>query len=330
VFVVAPLDLRALHLRYRAQRKTLPTVGPFPLWETVPLQRHPTSAVRTASNDNQWPNTSAAGARGESIVRVFRSLWAYRGFILGSVKRDFQSKYQNSILGIAWTVINPLAMIIVYTVIFSQVMRAKLPGAQGGFAYSIYLCSGVLTWGFFAEIVTRSQLVFLENANLLKKLNFPRLCLPIITIINALINFSIVFGLFTGFLVVSGTFPGWSYLALAPVLLILIALSAGLGITLGVLHVFFRDVGYLFNVVLQFWFWFTPVVYPATILPDFARKLLILNPMAGLVAACQRILLAKQWPDWISLAPAALVALFLCLFSWRLFHRRSGELVDEL
>jgi lipopolysaccharide transport system permease protein len=270
------------------------------------------------------------GAPGESIVRVFRNLWAYRGFILGSVKRDFQLKYRNSMLGIAWTVINPLAMIVVYTVIFSQVMRAKLPGAQGGFAYSIYLCAGVLTWGFFAEIVTRSQMVFLENANLLKKLNFPRLCLPMITIINALINFSIVFGLFTGFLIVSGTFPGWSYLALAPVLVILVALSAGLGIALGVLHVFFRDVGHLFNVILQFWFWFTPVVYPATILPDFARKLLILNPMAGLVGACQRILLAGQWPDWTSLAPAALVAVCLCLFSWRLFQQRSGELVDEL
>lgn len=263
-------------------------------------------------------------------MKVFRNLWAYRGFILGSVKRDFQSKYRNSLLGIAWTVINPLAMIVVYTVIFSHVMRARLPGVQGGFAYSIYLCSGVLSWGFFAEIVNRSQMVFLENANLLKKLSFPRMCLPMITIINASINFGIVFGLFTGFLVVSGTFPGWSYLALAPVLLILISLSAGLGIALGVLHVFFRDVGHLFSVILQFWFWFTPIVYPVTILPDVARRLLVLNPMAGIVAACQQILLAGQWPDWISLAPAALMALGLCLFSWHLFRQRSGELVDEL
>jgi lipopolysaccharide transport system permease protein len=104
-------------------------------------------------------------------------LWAYRGFILGSVNREFQLKYRNSLLGAAWTVINPLAMIVVYTVIFSQVMRAKLPGVDHGFAYSIYLCAGSLTWGLFAEIVGRGQNIFIENANLLKKISFPRMCL---------------------------------------------------------------------------------------------------------------------------------------------------------
>src|SRR5450631_298974 len=121
---------------------------------------------------------------------MLKPLWAYRGFILGSVKREFQIKYRNSLLGAAWTILNPLAMILVYTVIFSQVMRAKLPGVDSSFAYSIYLCSGVLTWGLFAEISGRAQTVFLENANLIKKINFPRLCLPVVVVLNALINFS--------------------------------------------------------------------------------------------------------------------------------------------
>ena len=99
---------------------------------------------------------------------IFKALWAYRGFILGSVKREFQSKYRNSLLGAAWTILNPLAMIVVYTVIFAQVMRAKLPGVDSTFAYSIYLCAGVLTWGLFAEIAGRAQGIFLEHANLLK------------------------------------------------------------------------------------------------------------------------------------------------------------------
>ena len=103
---------------------------------------------------------------------ILKNLWAYRGFISGSVKREFQMKYRNSMLGAAWTVINPLAMIVVYTVIFSQIMRMRLPGAESNFAYSVYLCAGVLTWGFFAEIVNRSQTVFIENANMLKKLSF--------------------------------------------------------------------------------------------------------------------------------------------------------------
>jgi len=202
---------------------------------------------------------------------MLKSLWAYRGFIIGSVKREFQPKYRNSLLGAAWTVLNPLAMIIVYTVIFSQIMRAKLPGIDSTFAYSIYLCAGVLTWGLFAEIAGRAQNTFLEHANLLKKLSFPRLCLPVTVVANALLNFAIVFGLFSVFLLISGNFPGLVYLALVPVLMILIAFAIGLGITLGVLNVFFRDVGQFFGIVIQFWFWLTPIVYPISILPECAR-----------------------------------------------------------
>ena len=105
---------------------------------------------------------------------MLRALWSYRGFILGSIKREFQAKYRNSLVGSAWAVFNPLAMIVVYTVVFAEVMRTRLPGVDGTFAYSIFLCAGILTWGLFAEIVGRGQSVFIENANLLKKLNFPR------------------------------------------------------------------------------------------------------------------------------------------------------------
>jgi lipopolysaccharide transport system permease protein len=138
------------------------------------------------------------------VLGRLRNIAAYRGFIAGSVKREFQSKYRNSILGALWTVLNPLAMIIVYTVIFSQVMRNRLPGAGSAYAYSIYLCAGVLTWNLFTEIATKGQSVFIDNAGLIKKLNFPRLCLPIIVVLNALLNFGIIFGLFTLFLLVSG------------------------------------------------------------------------------------------------------------------------------
>ena len=233
-------------------------------------------------------------------------------------------------LGAAWTVINPLALIVVYTVIFSQVMQAKLPGANGSFAYSVYLCSGLLTWGLFAEIVTRAQTVFLENSNLLKKLSFPRICLIIITVLNALFNFSIIFGLFTVFLIISGNFPGLIFFALIPVLMVLILFSAGLGIILGVLNVFFRDVGQLFGIVLQFWFWFTPILYPVSVLPDFARSFQTFNPMAGITAACHQILVYGKRPDWGTLSLIAFLAVLLCIFSWRLFRKRSGEMVDEL
>ncbi|MGZ5799664.1 MAG: ABC transporter permease [Burkholderiaceae bacterium] len=264
------------------------------------------------------------------IISRLRHLYQYKGFILGSVKREFQSKYQNSLLGAAWTVLNPLAMIIVYTVIFSQIMRAKLPGIDSTFAYSIYLCAGVLTWGLFAEIVTRAQNTFLEHANLLKKLSFPRLCLPVIVVANALLNFSIVFGLFSIFLLSSGNFPGLVYLALLPVFAILVAFAIGLGISLGVLNVFFRDVGQFFGIVIQFWFWLTPIVYPVSILPEVVRSLMSYNPLAALMAACQDILVTGQWPVWQSLWPVTLLAIALCAFGMRLFSRHAGEMVDEL
>jgi lipopolysaccharide transport system permease protein len=261
---------------------------------------------------------------------MLKALWSYRGFITGSVKREFQSRYRNSLLGAAWTVLNPLAMVVIYTVIFSQVMRAKLPGVDTTFAYSIYLCAGVLTWGLFAEIVGRGQSVFLEHANLIKKLSFPRICLPVIVILNAGLNFAIIFGLFTMFLLLSGNFPGWPYLAIFPVLVVQILFSIGLAIIVGVLNVFFRDVGHLFGVFLQFWFWGTPVVYPAAILPEKVQSLMALNPMYSFVSAYQGILVSGAWPRWLDLLPMTVVSSVLCIFAVRLYRKRSGEMVDEL
>lgn len=261
---------------------------------------------------------------------ALRALWIYRGFILGSVKREFQIKYTNSLLGISWTVIQPLAMIVVYTVIFSQIMKAKLPGVDSTFAYSIYLCAGVIAWGYFAEIVGRAQTLFIDNGNLLKKLSFPRLCLPITLVLNATLNFAIIYGLFVAFLIVTAEFPGWAFLALFPVLLIQVMFATGLGMVLGVLNVFFRDVGQLFSVILQFWFWLTPIVYPANILPQAVQSAMKFNPMAPLMGAYQSIMVHGEFPDWSSLIYTLAVSLLLCFLGFRLFRRHAGELVDEL
>jgi lipopolysaccharide transport system permease protein len=263
-------------------------------------------------------------------MSMLRALWNYRGFIVGSVKREFQTRYQNSLLGAAWNVLNPLSMIVVYTVIFSEIMKTRLPHIEGKFAFSIYLCSGLLTWGLFSETVTRAMGVFIENANLLKKLSFPRLCLPVIVVANSLLNFSIIFGIFIVFLVATGSFPGWPFLALIPLLLIQIVFSVGLGISLGILNVFFRDVGQFFGIFISFWFWFTPIAYPVTILPDFAQTLMRFNPMARMVNAYQDVLVAQSWPNWYSLWPVLVLGLLLCAWGFQMFRRRVGEMVDEL
>ena len=172
--------------------------------------------------------------------------------------------------------------------------------------------------------------MFLEHANLIKKLSFPRICLPIIVVLNALVNFTIVFGLFTLFLVVTGSFPGWSYLALLPVLLAQILFAVGLGMVLGVLNVFFRDVGQFFGILLQFWFWFTPIVYVATALPPRIGHLMNFNPMAAVVQAYQGILVQGQMPHWPTLLPVTLLGLAACVLGMRMFRKRAGEMVDEL
>ena len=265
-----------------------------------------------------------------SIKGRLLALWVYRDFVSGSVKREFQSKYQNSMLGAAWTVINPLAMILVYTVIFSQLMQTKLPGVIHGFAYSIYLCSGILTWGLFAEIVSRGQNIFIDNANLIKKINFPRLSLPIIMVIGALLNFWIIFGLFLATLLILGQWPGWPVLGMVPVLIVQLVFSIGLGVSIGVLNVFFRDIGQFFGIALQFWFWLTPIVYPITVLPNQIKAVMSINPMYPLIAAYQGILTFGYWPDWSTLIYPLLLGVGLCFVGLRMFQQHSGEMVDEL
>ncbi len=261
---------------------------------------------------------------------LLRAAWGYRGFIYGSDKREFQSRYRNSLLGALWNIINPLAMIIVYTVIFSQLMRARLAGVDNNLAYGIYLCAGLLTWGFFQEMIARGQSVFLDNGNMLKKLSFPRITLPIISVLSSLVNFSIIFALFIGFLLVTGNAPNLSILAIFPLILLQIVFAMSLGIILGVLNVFFRDVGQFMSVVLQFWFWFTPIIYPLSIAPKAVQKWIELNPMTAVAQAYQGIFVYGVWPNWHSLWPTCAIALILFAVALRLFRKRAGEIVDEL
>lgn len=264
------------------------------------------------------------------MIQLLQPLWSYRSFIVGSVRREFQARYRNSLLGATWAVLSPLVMIFVYTIIFSQIMRARLPGVDNNLGYGIYLCVGIITWGLFADITSRALNVFIEHASMLKKLSFPRLTLPTVVVCSAWMNFLIIFSLFLLFLLVSGNLPGWPLLALLPLLLLQTLFAISLGVTLGVLNVFFRDVGQLFGVVLQLWFWFTPIVYPVNILPEALRSLMVLNPMASLIGGYQSVLVYNQWPDWSSLWLPALLAVLLGLLGLRLFRRRVGEMVDEL
>lgn len=261
---------------------------------------------------------------------MLANLWRYRSFILGMVKREFQARYLGSVLGSAWAVLSPLAMILIYIVVFGRVMRARLSGLDDGMAYGIFLCAGVLTWTLFTETINRCVTVFIEQANLLKKMSFPRATLPAIVLCSATLNFGIVFGVLLAFLAVTGRFPGWPLVAMVPLLLLQQALALGLGVSLGVVNVFFRDVGHMVMIGLQFWFWLTPIVYPVDILSERTRSLIAWNPVTQLVTAYQEIIVKGLWPEWSSFALPLVIAGSLLALALLSFRRLSGEMVDYL
>lgn len=265
---------------------------------------------------------------------MLEALWVFRGFVLGMVAREFRGRYLGSLLGGFWAILTPLATILIYLVVFSAVMRGKLPGAAGergdALSYGLFLCTGILIWGFFAEVVGRCQTVFVESANLLKKMSFPRITLPVIVLLTAILNFAVVAVLFVLLLVGVGRFPGAAMLAFLPLLAVQQGFAVGLGILLGTLHVFFRDVGQAWTVLLNLWFWTTPIVYPVAILPEELRSLLAWNPLLPLFLSYQEIVLENTWPDPRELWLPALVAVLFLALGLFVFRRLSGEMVDEL
>lgn len=265
------------------------------------------------------------------MKQLARALWRYRGFILGSVRRDFEVRYVRSVFGFLWAIIEPLSMILVYTFIFSKVMRAKLPGTTDGWAYSIYLCAGILTWGFFIETLNRCQTLFLDQANLLKKSSFPRMTLPVIVLMSATINFVIIFAILCVFLVLVHRFPGWYILWFVPLLMIEQGFAMGLGMVTGTLNVFFRDIGKAIGVALNFWFWVTPIVYPESIIPKWMQNTLLhWNPLVALTIGFQSILLRHPLPALSSFYMPTIVAVVFLGFGYYTFLRLSDDLVDEL
>lgn len=245
--------------------------------------------------------------------------------------REFHGKYRESLLGAFWSIANPLAMILIYTLVMGQLMRPTLPGYEKTpFAFPIYLCAGVITWNFFSEVVSRLNSVFIDNGNLIKKSNFPRICLPAIAVASSFLNFAIVMAIYLIFLALIGYWPGLPLLALLPLLVLQTIFAVGLGVLLGTLNVFFRDVGQLTAIVLQFWFWLTPIIYTIGALPERARPIIQANPMTPLMQNYQQIFLTHNWPTWPPLLNLTIISALLLLLAGWFFLARVGELVDEL
>jgi lipopolysaccharide transport system permease protein len=266
----------------------------------------------------------------DALIGPLRGVWQYRGLVAGLVRRDLQMRSLRAIWGSAWMVIQPAIQIAIYTLVFSQVLAAKLPGNADPFAYSLYLCAGVLPWGWFTEMIGRSQTLFVEQAALMKAIRFPRTTLPTALAISTGIHFAIVVAIFLVVLAAVGHWPGMPLLGALPLLAIWAALAIGIGILCGTLNVFFRDVGYAVGIALQFWFWLTPIVYPIAIVPDALRPALAWNPLLPLVAGLQRIVVEKQWPLWDGVPVSAAFAVVVAAIGLLTFRALASDLLDEL
>ena len=261
---------------------------------------------------------------------MFRSLWQYRYFVSSSIRNELVSRFTRSKLGGVWMIINPLAQVAIYALILGNVLAAKLPGIDNKHAYPIYLMSGLLAWTLFSEIIGRCLNLFIEQGNLMKKMQFPRITLPAIVVGSNLLNNALLFISMLGIFALLGHHFSIAMLWLMPLTVILTGFALGIGLALGVTNVFVRDLGHAVPILLQVWFWFTPIVYPATIIPEDYRHWMAFNPIYHFTTAYQDILVYGRPPEVGGIVIIGVSSLLLLLLSLFLFRRSSEEMVDVL
>ena len=261
---------------------------------------------------------------------MIATIWHYRGFIFGSIKNEFLTQFASSRLGGLWMILNPLAQVAIYALVLSEVLSAKMPGLHSSFGYAIYLMAGMLGWSLFNELVGRCLNVFIDNAGLIKKLSFPRISLPLIAAGSTLVTNVLLFVAMFVVFVLMGHWPSPALLWLPLLTALTVALALGLGLLIGVVNVFIRDLGQIMGIVLQFWFWLTPVVYTARMLPKSYQNILQINPMTSVVEAYHAVLVYGQSPDLEPLAYPLLLAALLLALSWRVYHQAAEDMADVL
>ncbi|MBN7138028.1 ABC transporter [Lysobacter enzymogenes] len=261
---------------------------------------------------------------------LFLAIWRYRYFIASSVRNELRVRFIRSKLGGLWMVIHPLMQVLIFALILSEVLAAKLPGIDNKYAYALYLMAGMMSWNLFAETIGRCLTLFVDSGNLMKKMAFPRICLPLIAagtlLVNNLLLLAAVFAVFAAL----GHYPGAEALWLPVLIALNLLLAMALGLVLGVFNVFMRDVGQVVPVILQALFWLTPVVYSITVLPQAYQAWFKLNPLYPLVTSYQNVLVFNKPPLWTELGWMALVAVGVAILALFLFRKASPEMVDVL
>lgn len=250
-------------------------------------------------------------------------LWAYRELLFFLTWRDIRVRYKQAVLGMGWVVLQPLLMTLVFTVFLGVIVRVPSDNVP----YPLFAYSGLLLWTFFSGAISGSGNSLIGNTHLITKVYFPRLLIPLASILARMVDLLVALIMLIGLMIYyrAGVSTG---LLMAPLLIVLLALLAlGLGMWTSALNVKYRDVGLALPVFIQLWMFVSPVVYPLTLVPERWRLLYSLNPLVGIIEGFRAALFGKSF-NWPALGISTIVTLALLLYAGFVFKRREKTFAD--
>jgi lipopolysaccharide transport system permease protein len=260
-----------------------------------------------------------------SAASDLRELWQYRDLLYFLTRRDVAVRYKQTVLGCLWAILQPLSTMVVFAVFLGAL--AGVP--SDGIPYPVFAYLGLLPWTYTAGAIARSGASMVANAHVLTRVYFPRLLVPISATLAALVDFAIAFAVLGGLMAWYGLRPAWSAVLVVPLVLIAACCAAGVGTWLAALNARYRDVQHAMPFFLQLWMFATPVVYPASLVPEPWRNLLALNPLAGVVEGVRAAVLGRPL-DWTALAISTASAAALGWVGVAQFRRMERTLADTI
>ncbi len=251
-------------------------------------------------------------------------LWKYREMLWSMILSELRTRYRGSFLGFLWTFINPLLTLLVYTFIFSKIMKVTMPH------YSLFMFIGLLAWNLFATGVQSSSSVIVRQGSLVKKIYFPREILPLSVVGGSVINYLLSLVILVPFLLISGYRPTVDWLFVPLILLLETIFTVGLSLLLSSLTVYLRDIEHMLGIFLMLWFYLTPVVYSITILSPRIAQLFKLNPMSDVVLSFQSVLYYHESPHWKLFVYGFVISTAVLISGWWLFVRLNRRFAEEV
>jgi lipopolysaccharide transport system permease protein len=244
------------------------------------------------SSDYKVPVTIIRPIEGWLSIDL-KEIWEYRELVYTFAMRDIKVRYKQTALGAAWAIIQPFMMMVIFSIFFGRL--AKIP--SDGIPYPLFAYAALLPWTLFSEGITRSTSSMIANSNIITKVYFPRLVMPISGILSPLIDFIIAFVILTAMMLYYGFVPTTNVIWLPAFILLALMTSLGVGLWLSAFNVQYRDFQYTLPFLIQLWLFASPVVYPSTLLPEAYRWIYGLNPMAGVIEGFRWALLGTNPPS---------------------------------